>query len=119
MGIGVVRVATWTFRMGTDDGGSSAGPARVGMREGGPAPWWPLAGGLASLASALTWWAAASPGGMRDGVVVVARVGKEASRVRGRRFAWQNKCRIKKYLHSVLFSYRRLLFYRAIRAFLV
>ena len=45
----------------------------------GPAPWWPLVGGLASLAGALTWWAAPSPGGMRDGGVVVARVGEEAS----------------------------------------
>ena len=35
VGVGVVRVAAWTFRMGTDGGGSSAGPARVGMREGG------------------------------------------------------------------------------------
>ena len=35
MGVGVVRVAAWTFRMGTDGVGSSAGPARVGMREGG------------------------------------------------------------------------------------
>ena len=34
VGVGVVRVAAWTFRMGTDGGGSSAGPARVGMREG-------------------------------------------------------------------------------------
>jgi len=31
VGVGVVRVAAWTFRMGTDGGGSSAGPARVGI----------------------------------------------------------------------------------------
>ena len=35
VGVGVVRVAAWTFRMGTDGGGSSAGPAYMGMREGG------------------------------------------------------------------------------------
>ena len=31
VGVGVVRVAAWTFRMGTDGVGSSAGPARVGI----------------------------------------------------------------------------------------
>jgi len=55
----------------------------------GPVSWWPLAGGLASLAGALTWWAAPSPGGMRDGGVIVARVGEEASGEWGSRAGWE------------------------------
>ena len=50
VGVGVVRVAAWTFRMGTDSGGSSAGPAHVGMREGGARAGMPARGGAVAYA---------------------------------------------------------------------
>ena len=50
VGVGVVRVAAWTFRMGTDGGRSSAGPARVGMREGAARAGTPARGGAVAYA---------------------------------------------------------------------
>ena len=50
MDVGVVRVAAWTFRMGTDSGGSSVGPTRVGMREGGARAGPPARGGTVACA---------------------------------------------------------------------